>query len=81
MKSDPKQMTSRLRYLNSAMKQYHFKINCGDSVMNGVKVSAKANSEREARIKVAEAILIATRDLKIESLELLGTGRMTATRN
>lgn len=60
------------------MKQYHFKMHCGDSVMNGVKVSAKANSEREARIKVVEAILTATRDLKLESLELLGTGRMTA---
>lgn len=60
------------------MKQYHFKMNCGDSVMNGVKVSAKANSETGARIKVAEAILTATRDLKLESLELLGTGRMSA---
>ena len=59
------------------MKQYHFKMNCGDSVMNGVKVTAKANSEREARIKVVEAILTATRDLKLESLELIGTGKMT----
>ena len=45
--------------------------------MNGVKVTAKANSEREARIKVVEAILTATRDLKLESLELIGTGKMT----
>ena len=59
------------------MKQYHFKMNCGDAVMNGVKVTAKANSEQEARIKVVEAILTATRDLKLESLELIGTGKMT----
>lgn len=56
------------------MGKYHFKLGCADSVLNGVHVSVNANSELEASIKVAESI----GKLKLQSLELLGKGRMTA---
>jgi hypothetical protein len=62
----------------SNMTIYHFKMNCGDSIMNGTKVTAMATSERQAKIKILEAILTATCDLKIKSLELIGTGTMAA---
>lgn len=56
------------------MEKYHFTMNCGDSVLTGVRVSVTANSEIQARIKVAESL----HDLKLDSLDLVGTGRMTA---
>ena len=60
------------------MKQYNFKITAKDSVINGVKVSTKAESEDEARAKCFASIKRATRDLGLESLECLGTGKLTA---
>lgn len=59
------------------MKQYNFKITAKDSVINGVKVSTRANTEEEARAKCVESIKNATRDLGLESLECLGTGKLT----
>ena len=56
------------------MEKYHFKLNCGESVLNGVHVSVTATSELQASIKVAESI----GHLKLTSLELLGKGPMTA---
>lgn len=59
------------------MKQYNYKIECGDAVMNGVKVSAKAESDEAARVKILESMKKATRELDVTGLQLLGTGKLT----
>jgi len=59
------------------MKQYNFKLNCGDDIINGTKISVKAYDEHAARVKVVGALGRATRSLQVESLELLGTGKLT----
>ena len=56
------------------MEKYHFEMNCGDSVLTGVHVSVAANSEIQARIKVVESL----QDLKLDSLDLLATGRKSS---
>ena len=59
------------------MKQYNFKLNCGDDIINGTKISVEAEDEHGARVKVVDALGRATRNLQVESLELLGTGKLT----
>ena len=62
------------------MKQYTFRMNLGYKPLDGTKITVKAESEDAARKQVVAIIKTATRDLKPESLEFLGTGRMTAER-
>ena len=60
-------------YNKNTMKQYNFKLNCGDDIINGTKISVEADDEHAARVKVVDALGRVTRNLQVESLELLGT--------
>ena len=66
--------------IDAAMKQYTFRMNLGYKPLDGTKITVKAESEDAARKQVVAIIKTATRDLKPESLEFLGTGRMTPSR-
>ncbi len=59
------------------MKQYNFTINCGNSILNGTNVSTKAEVESDARDQVLTRIKRATKDIGLDSLELVGTGKLT----
>jgi hypothetical protein len=62
------------------MKQYTFRMKLGHKPLDGTLVTVKAESEEAARKQVVAIIKTATRDLKTESLEFVGTGRMTQAR-
>jgi hypothetical protein len=51
------------------MKQYDFKLNCGDDIINGTKISVKADDEHAVRVKVVAVLGRAVRNLQVESLE------------
>lgn len=59
------------------MTQYNFKLQCGNAIIDGTKISVKAKDEHAARVKLVDALRKATRDLNVESLVLLGTGKLT----
>ena len=63
--------------IDDAMNQYNFRITATDPVINGAKVSTKANSEEEARENCVRCIKRANRDLGVQWLEFLGTGNLT----
>jgi hypothetical protein len=60
------------------MTQYNFKLQCGNAIIDGTKISVKAKDEHAARVKLVDVLRKATRDLNVESLVLLGTGKLTA---
>lgn len=60
------------------MRQYNFKITAEDSVINGIKISKKADSAEEARSACITSIQNATRDLGLKSLEFIGVGKLSA---
>jgi hypothetical protein len=60
------------------MKQYTFRMKLGHKPLDGTLVTVKAESEEAARKQVVAIIKTAT--LKTESLEFVGTGRMTQAR-
>lgn len=55
------------------MKQYNFKLHCGNAIIDGTKISVKAEDEHSARVKAVDTLREATQNLQVESLELLGT--------
>ena len=62
------------------MKQYTFKLHLGYKPLDGTNITVKAESESAGRKEVIRILKTATRDMKPESLEFLGTGRMTPAR-
>jgi len=62
------------------MEQYTFKLHLGYKPLDGTKITVKAESEDAGRKEVLAVLKTATRDLKPESLEFLGTGRMPPSR-
>lgn len=62
------------------MKQYTFRMKLGYKPLDGTLMTVKAESEEAARKEAIRIIETATRDLKPDSLEFVGTGRMTPAR-
>lgn len=62
------------------MKQYTFRMKLGYKPLDGTLITVKAENEEAGRKQVVDIIKTATRDLMPESLEFVGTGRMTPAR-